>query len=371
MNSMRLAFLLGSGISIPAGMPSTGQITDLVRSGDGVVRQANGSYCFGGPDYLADSMKPVLALVSILFGEIRDYYTDRRSHPVNYENCCYVVAQLCDTESYEFDNPAVLPLIEKLRQHEELRSLLETGEQRLSLFRETKHFIQDILWRRLAEPPTSLNYLGWLIDGAQDDTVDSTDFLTLNHDTLLEQALRKKAVKYCDGFGQPSENVRFWESGQLEEHHRVRVCKLHGSVEWVWFRSKRGVGIPLRDDLFDTPGRPELLVGTFNKMHQYTASVFADLHCHFHKCLRQLNSLICCGYGFGDKGINTKLAEWINTDQSRRIVVVHPDPQLLMDCSRGAIANNWQEWRAKGKVITIEKTVEEAGWNEVKAAITG
>jgi hypothetical protein len=42
----------------------------------------------------------------------------------------YVATQLCDTESGEFDNPAVQPFIEKLRQHEELRSLLETGEQR-------------------------------------------------------------------------------------------------------------------------------------------------------------------------------------------------------------------------------------------------
>ena len=367
---MRLAFLLGSGISIPAGMPSTQQITDLVRSGNGVVRHTNGSYCFSGPDSLAGPTKPVLSLISILFREIQDYYNDRRSHPVNYENCCYVATQLCDTESGEFDNPAVQPLIEKLRQHEELRSLLETGEQRLSLFRETKHFIQDILWRRLAEQPLSVDYLGWLIDGAHDDAVDSTDFLTLNHDTVLEQALKKKTVKYCDGFGEPFENVRFWESGQLEERHRIRVCKLHGSVDWFWFRSKRRISIPLTNDLFDTPGRPELLVGTFNKMHQYTASVFADLHCHFHKCLRQVHSLICCGYGFGDKGINTKLTEWINTDQSKRIVVVHPNPQSLMDCSRGAIANNWQEWRGKGKITTIEKRIEDTGWNEVKAAIT-
>jgi len=76
------------------------------------------------------------------------------------------------------------------------------------------------------------------------------------------------------------------------------------------------------------------------------------------------------GYGLGDKGINTKLAGWINTDQSKRIVVVHPAPQSLMDCSRGAIANNWQEWQGKGKITTIERRIEETGWNEVKTTIT-
>ena len=70
------------------------------------------------------------------------------------------------------------------------------------------------------------------------------------------------------------------------------------------------------------------------------------------------------------KGINTKLVEWINANHSRRWVVVHPDPQSLMDCSRGAIANHWQQWQADGKIRTVEKRIEESGWNEVKAAIT-
>lgn len=210
----------------------------------------------------------------------------------------------------------------------------------------------------------------WLIDGVRDDAVSSTDFLTLNHDTLLEHALKKNNVSFCDGFGQPSENLRLWEPGLLEQGLRVRVCKLHGSVDWFWFRSRRRVGIPLAKDLYDTPGRPELLVGTFNKMHQYTASVFADLHCHFHKVLRQVNSLICCGYGFGDKGINTKLAEWLNADETSRLIVVHPNPQGLVDCSRGAIANHWPQWQAHGKIREIARRIEETQWADVKAAIT-
>ncbi|MHB8559128.1 MAG: SIR2 family protein [Candidatus Acidiferrales bacterium] len=351
-------------------MPSTGQITELVSSGDGVVRHTGGSYYIGGPEYLGDSVKPVLCLIRAIVAEIQEYYAPLRSHPVNYENCCYVATQLCDTESGEFDNPAVQPLIEKLKRHDELCFLLKTGDKRLSLFREAKHFIQDIVWREIAKPPSSLDYLGWLIDGAQDTAVHSTDFLTLNHDTLLEQALSKMNVKFCDGFGDASDNIRFWEPGLLEQEHRIRVCKLHGSKDWFWFRSKRRVGIPLTDDLYDTSGRPELLIGTFNKMHQYTASVFADLHCHFHKVLRRVNSLICCGYGFGDKGINTKLAEWIDTDETKRLVIVHPDPQSLKECSRDAIANHWQHWQADGKIRTVEKRIEQTCWNEVKAHLS-
>lgn len=350
-------------------MPSTRQITELVRSGNGVQQGTDGSYYFGGPEYLANSGRPVLSLINVLFAEIQGYYTDLRSHPVNYENCCYVATQLCDTESGEFDNPAVQPLIEKLKKCEELCSVLQTEHERLALFTEAKHFIQDIVWRQIEKPPSSLDYLNWLTDGVQDGAVKSADFLTLNHDTVLEQALRKKRVVFCDGFAEARDNIRFWEPGLLDQEHPIRVCKLHGSIDWFWFRSKRRVGIPMTDDLYDTPGRPELLVGTFNKMHQYTAGVFADLHCQFHKTLRRVNSLICCGYGFGDKGINTKLVEWLNSDKTKRLVVVHPDPGSLMDCSRGAIANHWCQWQADGRIRTVKKGIEEASWADVKASL--
>jgi len=366
---MSLTFFLGSGTSIPAGIASTDEITQLVRSGRGVTRHTDGSYYVNDSAVTGDSTKHIVALINVLFAEIQDYYNDRRSHPVNYENCCYVAAQLCDAESGEFDNPAVQPLIEKLKQREDFRSLMATNDERLELFTETKHFIQDIVWRKVARQPSRLEYLHWLMDAALDVGAGSTQFFTLNHDTVLEQAFKKKNVAYCDGFGEAEGNIRFWEPSRLEEKHRIHVCKLHGSIDWFWFRSRRRVGIPMTDDLFDTPGRPELLVGTFNKMHQYTASVFADIHCHFHRCLRRTNLLVCCGYGFGDKGINTKLVEWINADSSNRLIIVHPDLCTLMGCSRGAVANHWQEWQRAGKMRAVEKRVEKVRWDEVKAAL--
>lgn len=366
---MRIAFLLGSGASRPAGMPSTDEITAAVQSGNAVVRHTDGVYRFDGPGYLRNLTDPVLALTRALFAEIGEYYADRRSHPVNYENCCYVATQLYDTESGEFDNPAIKPLIDKLRSTAELHTSLESHEDRVRLFEETKHYVCDIVWAMLGRPPSNLEYLACLLDATRDRDVQSADLLTLNHDTVLELALKTNGVAFCDGFGQPTENTRLWEPGQLAENHRVRVCKLHGSIDWFWFRSKRRIGIPLNGDLFDTSGRPELLVGTFNKMHQYTTNIFADLHCHFHQTLRQVRFLISCGYGFGDKGINTKLVEWIRMDSSRRLLIVHGNHGQLMDCSRGAIANHWQQWEAEGKLRFLEKWIEQVTWDEMKTAL--
>ena len=112
-------------------------------------------------------------------------------------------------------------------------------------------------------------------------------------------------------------------------------------------------------------------MGTFNKIVEYTTGVFADLHCHFHQCLRRTHLMVCCGYGFGDKGINTKLSEWISAESRNRLVVVHRDPDALFNCSRGAIANHCDEWRQQKKLTVVGKWIEEATWDEVKEALSG
>jgi hypothetical protein len=78
--------------------------------------------------------------------------------------------------------------------------------------------------------------------------------------------------------------------------------------------------------------------------------------------------MVCCGYRFGDKGINTKLSEWINSESGNRLIVVHPNSDTLFNCSRGAIANHWDEWRQQKKLMIVGKWIEETSWEEVKEA---
>jgi SIR2-like domain len=363
---MRITLLLGSGSSLKAGMPSTNEITNKVRSGEGIMRHPDSVYHFtlnAHPD------RQVLLLTNALFSEIESYYNDRQSHPVNYENCCYLATQLRDAESGEFDNPAVQPLIEKLTQKEELRTLMSTPEDRHRLFEETDNYIRDVVWGMLKRAPVSVQYLGWLDDMVCDKSFASIDLVTLNHDTVLEQAFTSNSVTFCDGFGEAVDGVRFWQADRLQNANRIRLIKLHGSIDWFRFRSYNAVGIPEEHDPYLTDPRPQLLVGTFNKLMEYTTGIFADLHCHFHRCLRQSRFLVCCGYGFGDKGINTKLSEWINAGPDRRLIVVHASPDELFCCSRGAIANHWQSWQGKGKLVLVKKWMEDVSLDEIKQAL--
>ena len=114
---------------------------------------------------------------------------------------------------------------------------------------------------------------------------------------------------------------------------------------------------------------PLILIGTFNKMFEYNSGIFLDLLCQFHFRLRVSRRLIVCGYGFGDKGINTQIVEWLYRDRTNRLFVIHPNPDSLASVARGAIANNWRDRLKTAKLVVIPKRVEDLTFNELQEVL--
>jgi hypothetical protein len=112
-----------------------------------------------------------------------------------------------------------------------------------------------------------------------------------------------------------------------------------------------------------------LLAGTFNKMLQYTAGIYADLGFQMYSALRETEVLILCGYGFADKGINTRLVEWLYSSQKNMMVVIHPYPHSLKMRARGAISKNWDNWLQSDRLVLVQKWIEETSWKDIYAAI--
>ena len=111
-------------------------------------------------------------------------------------------------------------------------------------------------------------------------------------------------------------------------------------------------------------GRPLLLMGTFNKVAQYSQGIFLDLHYGFRSTLQEADQLVVCGYSFGDKGINSEVIEWYYAKHGRRFLVIHPNPDDLVSNARGAIQNKWNEWENSGSVVSIAKRIEEVDTDE-------
>ncbi len=111
---MKVAFLFGAGTSNAVGMPKTQDITEKILSGNGFIRHTDGNYYF--QQRLSSSSDPyiikITPYISLLHNEAKRYYHSRDS--INYEDICYLAAQMRDSETREFDNPAVQLLIDKI-----------------------------------------------------------------------------------------------------------------------------------------------------------------------------------------------------------------------------------------------------------------
>jgi hypothetical protein len=89
---MRIAFLLGAGVSIPAGMPSTQDLTEAVLRVEDFILHSDGSFVRAAPQVLGDyswrERQPLLkSLLQTVNDHCKDYFdVEKKSRAVNYED---------------------------------------------------------------------------------------------------------------------------------------------------------------------------------------------------------------------------------------------------------------------------------------------
>lgn len=371
---MTINFLLGSGISIPAGFPSVERITNLVLSGEDFVIEQNGSVgpLEGrplSPELIEQGrmkLRRILILLDWLKVQANSRFAEDLSRRPNYEDLAFLAGQIHDDLINEYENPALQPFVRN--------ALIDLGglfgksapdrarEELMSLAGSTVDYIRGAVAMKLRGVPETTDYLQLFVDACNDKQVSRVNFFTLNHDTLLDDFLRTNGVNLTDGFRKSKlgEPFRRWDSSVFEEPNggrHVRLFKLHGSIDWYrWRRTVPQSATPREDSEFigiykksgDSGNDqhelarphegPQMLVGTFNKIFDYNSGLFLDLHYQFQRALRACKILVVCGYGFGDKGVNTRIAEWRGQSSKNELLIIDPkEPGEMVRVARGAI----------------------------------
>ncbi len=382
---MKTAILLGAGSSLPAGFPSTRCLTDLVLSGDGVWRHTDASYFTDGANPPDEKTRLANHMARRIHAEAERYYSANAERRPNYEDLFYLAGQAWAEELGEMENPAVRAFANELRADMSTLIGTETGmNPYIELLDETRNYVADVVWRRLCHKPSSTNNLEIIARACKSGTV--TSISTLCHDTHVETFLKNQGISLADGFSDEEAGVRYW-NGDLSSNGRIPFLKLHGSVDWFrlrpndsesWYDDR--IGIPLDGDRYHTKtddgtfqtaldGRPLLLIGTFNKLSEYSQGMFRELHYRFRSTIREVDQLVVCGYSFGDKGINSEIIEWYYTERGRRFVIIHPNRNELIMNARGAIQKKWDDWEKGGSVEFIAKRLEDVGIDEFLSAL--
>jgi hypothetical protein len=80
--------------------------------------------------------------------------------------------------------------------------------------------------------------------------------------------------------------------------------------------------------------------------------------------------MLVVGYGFGDKGINIRLSEWLFSRKDRRMCIVHPHPLKLIEGARGVVRKNWRRLVSSGQVSCIRAGIESTDWLTVREMLS-
>jgi hypothetical protein len=314
----------------------------------------------------------------------------------HYEALYFACQQVHDEVTGEYDNPILRPFIELCI--EQLPTCwgrdspagpgptLTPVSKVNFLTREATNYIAGVVEAALRagdRAPTKLGQLhGPLLDACADPSVRSVDVITLNHDTLLERSFIQAGVPVEDGF-RPSRifpGLNQWTGYRASERPRVRLVKLHGSVDWWEVARQNGSRRPLlvqadlpperlrdrRGRIWDRVRRANILVGTSNKLLDYLRPGNLVRLAVFRKALMNSDALVVGGYSFRDKGVNSLLVHWARG--ARRMVVVSPglEGHAPPSTARRAVAKEWPRWIGTGILAPVASSFSAASWASLR-----
>jgi hypothetical protein len=359
----RAAFFFGSGISRASGAPMVDELTDTLLNGAWKPHtdwkfyqctQADGPKCLGVAARAQEFLRAIKT-------EIDPHLLEREGHGANYEDLYAAAFQIFQDETAEITSPLMCRSFKAIKA---ATASLYIGQDYhidknpfVSLADRACDLVQWNVYYGLsrAKIPVGMDVIA---DVAR--RVTTLDIFTLNHETLIEQCLREAGIDFADGFGDRKGDVRIFASrwnGPI-----VRVLKLHGSTNWFLFRfpewdqfaSVEANSGYARDEqgrlLDDLDPKPLFLTGTTVKEQSYGVSLIGDLFSKFRELLSAHDTLIFCGYGWGDKGINIRLSQWLRNKKENRLVILHDGPEEEI-ANKRFWRLRWADYLRAGKVV--------------------
>jgi hypothetical protein len=398
---MKLILFLGAGVSVPSGLPMVDELTHSIFTK--AYHQVSYTQFSPGPQPdLPPHTPDVTARVRQLLDLLREHderdiklagYSpvDKRSSgaifrgaKTTYEDLFYLCQQISLWGNGLVDNSMVTPLMEILERQAGGLLAGESAMARMSnlasLAQHACFFIESVvageLQHKLVAGFDLINELATAND------IEQLTIVTLNHDTLVEQFLMEKNVEFVDGFGQRDGDVRWYDDRLYDtQHAKVRLIKLHGSVNWYAFlvngRSQPAIFVgndtaQIKDqhakELKPVFRRPSFLSG-INKAVAYQRGIYADMHFRFHQLLRECESMVMSGYGWGDTAINFRLDTWLDQSRKNNIVLLHETPQDLVEKSL-VMASGYDAWVRCGQLRPVPKWLCEVTLSDLRTSLT-
>ena len=364
-----------SGISFDSHAPKIEQITDSALHGN--WEYVAGRFVPGRPacaTFLRDSTGDrAQAFLKLVRREISRHLHAREAHAPHYEDLYFACLQIWQDAIAEYTNPMIGRSTRRLRQR--ARSILRRpacGSRTRTFADLAKAASELIQWAAYEKLQTAITPVNMGTISAVAKATDELDIFSLNHDLLIEAELRSNGVRFADGFKSGDTSMREFDAAWDKAGKRVRLFKLHGSINWYLFTFPRKGSVSrhkqfaaIRGDASHMPKpgggyydlvnpEPMFLTGTTIKEQAYGVGLTGELFARFRHRLSQHRTLICCGYGWGDKGINLRLDQWLRDQRRNRIVLLHAGNLTRVRSSK-FWTHRWAGYRRSGKLVVVRR----------------
>lgn len=325
-------------------------------------------------DSSTGSARDVQEFLRILMSHVDPHLQLRENRLAHYEDLYAAAMQIFQDEICELVDPMLRHSVSEISfRAENLYKNYEAGNYPSPFARLVHGATLLILWGVFhmlssAEVPTGMDVLA-----ATAKATSQMDVFSLNHDLLIEHLFEQNKIAFADGFSERTGDVlRFnwsWKDSA------VRLYKLHGSINWYRYGYPGGIfqfaKIPPKvdprnckdsegEDLYLTNPTPLFLTGTNGKERLYGVGFVNEFFNEFRLRKADHHTIICCGYGWADHGINSRISQWLFNLRENRIVILHNGnsdelPQKRI-WSRG---DRWNQYVREGKIILIPKWLSE------------
>ncbi len=301
----RPAFLLGAGCSRCVGIPLAGELTSHVLQKGKLDEKSN---------TILESVKSLFEGGE--YAQIEDYLSELIDHLAIAERRKVrgAARKTVPIGDSEYDAGQLRNAVEQIKQA--IASAIESEKISIETHR---NFVAAV------HRPVRV--------GKQLQAGDSVDYLILNYDTIIEDALALEKISYSDGI---EGGVTGWWSPQTfdREGLEARVFKLHGSINWY---EESGDPLPrrvspnlqLRGD-----NRHKILIWPASTKYRETQmDPFAQLTERARRAMRpelgRQRALVICGYSFRDEHINKEVERALQESEDKLTVVAFTNEDEL------------------------------------------
>lgn len=382
---MKLILFLGAGVSVPSGLPKVDQLTRMILQSP-YHQDVNGDFIPGRNADAKSRQTDVTKVVRILLQCINKYDELGSKNAVfrgapTYEDLFSLCEEIMLWHLGLADNSIAASFVgsieRAIRPILKGRSLQDRIRDLGSLAIEAIRFIESVVVEALQSH--SVAGLELIFELATSPTIEQLNIFMLNHDTLTEQYLRQKGVDVVDGFGPLDGDVRWYDDHVYDsDPGKVRLFKLHGSVNWREFIGKTRPAIFLGSDIghiIDSDHRqlkfslrsPSFLSGV-NKVIAYQRGIYADAHFRFHEMLRQCTLIVMSGYGWGDTAINWRFDTWLDQDRRNTIILLHPRPEEIAQRSL-IVGSAYDYWIRSRHLLSVPKWLCETSMHDIEGVV--